>query len=79
MIQIFLADGQTDGLTEVFHEALADLKNKDSNTKASFAAIWGYQKATTRTNMIKTQNKNQRHQQKQGTDKKKAKAVGRES
>ena len=31
MIQIFLADGRTDGLTngrtEVFHEALADLKS----------------------------------------------------
>ena len=28
MIQIFLADGLTNGLTKVFHEALADLKIK---------------------------------------------------
>ena len=28
MIQIYLVDGLTNGLTKVFHEALADLKNK---------------------------------------------------
>ena len=48
-------------------------KNKDSNRKASLVALWGNQKATTLTNMIKTQNKNQRHRQKQGTDEKKGK------
>ena len=39
MVQIFLADGQTDGVTKVFHKVLADLqKLQDWYNEASLKA-----------------------------------------